>query len=314
MYEYKVDFKVINESERKIHGVATTPSVDRENEIILQKAVEDALPNFMRLPVLTYLHTERPVGMVEKANFNDEGGLEITAWLKDTPDANDVWERIQKGDINAFSIYGARIEGSPQCKLSPSKRDSPCVSSKIRLDSITLCADNKVNPDASFNIVKGIIEERNIKDELLNIDKDNSSGDNIAKGEVMTETKTEPIEEPTEVLEKAEATEPVVEVTQEPAVETIEKAYLVSDEVEVIVKAQVDTIQKATEDLIAKSTDEIRKAFESEISALKEELESVKNETIIKGCATVIIEDTTKEPKVVSGNAGALNQFLKITR
>ena len=276
------------------------------------KAVEEALPDYLRLPVLTYKHTERPVGMVEKAKFNKRGGLEITAWIKDTPDADDVWDAIQKGDINAFSIYGARIKGNDQCRLHPTERTGTCVSSKIRLDAITLCSDNKVNPDAGFNIIKSIIEERNIKDELLNDDIEIISEDVIGKscplkansdiGEVMTES-TEPTIEKAEVIEDSELIE-----------EPIEKAVLVSDEVELLVKAQVETIQKATVVLIEEKAEEIRKAFEIELSSLKEELESVKNETILKGGAVVVIEEKSEEPKINSGNAGAINQFLKMTR
>ena len=313
MYEYKVDFAVMDASKRKIFGIATSPTEDKEKEIILTKAIEEALPDYLRLPVLTYKHTERPVGMVEKASFNKRGGLEITAWIKDTPDADDVWSAIQKGDINAFSIYGARIQGNDQCRLHPTERTGTCVSSKIRLDAITLCSDNKVNPDAGFNIIKSIIEDSNIKDELLkgNVEMNTEINkscpcEDKPDGEIMTE----PIEEVIPEIEKAEV-EPVTEVTE--VTETIEKA-LGPDDVDLLVKAQFDTIQKATVVLIEEKAEEIRKAFEVELSSLKEELENVKNETILKGGAVVVIEEGKAEPKVASGNADAINKFLKMTR
>jgi len=114
MSDYTVNFSILDESTREIEGVATAPVIDAEKEIILRKAVEDALPNYLKLPVLSYMHSERPVGMVKEARFLDDNSLYIKGWIKDSPDADDVWSKILKGEINAFSIYGRRIEGSSE--------------------------------------------------------------------------------------------------------------------------------------------------------------------------------------------------------
>ena len=342
MYDFKVDFTILDESTRMIEGIATAPVMDREKEIILSEAIQKALPDYLKLPVLHYNHTERPIGMVTEARIVESGGLYVKAFIKDTKDADDVWERITKGEINAFSIYGRRRQGSSECKLHPNSRTSPCITKSIYLDSITLCGDNKVNPATHFNIIKSIIEE-NINTKELNImaSDELKSEDDISKGcgvkppiekmetESEEDEKTESIEE---LIEEVSALKEIVNklVESDKKVHnTMEKGEMESNEQLVdenikvkgeeltapVTKAEIvespevfskaDVIQE-----ISKATTEIYKAFEAKINELKSELETVKNETIMKGGNVVVIKgDEVKEAPL--SNHGALDKFLK---
>jgi len=340
MSEYKVNFSVLDESKREIEGIATAPVVDAEKEIILRKAVEDALPNYLRLPVLSYMHSERPIGMVKEAKFLDDNSLYIKGWIKDTPDTDDVWSKILKGEINAFSIYGRRIEGSPECKLHPNNRNSPCITKSIHMDAITLCGDNKINPSAGFNVIKSLFEDivnnENTDNNILSKDSEMKDMDSeekpIEKGcdlekmslsveerldkveKMLTEyiESTQPVNKGDEMESNTEMVEDNVEakVTEEVIPVTKAEAVIEDTKEETFSKAEmVDEITKATEEF-KKSVDEIKKSFDTEIATLREELESVKNETILKSGPIVVLDESATAEEV-SGNASALNAFMK---
>lgn len=140
-------------TDRKISGCAHFETIDREKEIVLLKALAEALPDFMRHPILHYQHTERPVGTVTKAEIQDRG-FYLEASIFDTSDTDDVWMEMQKGELNKFSIFGIRKSSTPECKLHPSARTSPCVTKAMDLWSISVVGDNAINQETYLNVVK----------------------------------------------------------------------------------------------------------------------------------------------------------------
>ena len=147
-FVYTVKFTV-DESTRKIEGLATGEGLDKDNEIILAKALKKAIPFYMKLPVLTVDHTERPVGLCDELSLKDDNQVYLKGWIKDTVDADDVWNRILKGvnepdapdALNAFSIYGRRIKGTSPVNSIPLSEQNPCVSEEVYIDSITLSVE-----------------------------------------------------------------------------------------------------------------------------------------------------------------------------
>jgi len=347
MYEYKVDFSILSESSREIEGIATAPVMDHEKEIILKEAIEKALPDYLKLPVLHYNHTERPVGMVKEAKVLENGGLYVKAFIKDTKDADDVWNRISKGEINSFSIYGRRINASDECKIHPNKRTSPCITKSIFLDSITLCGENKINPATHFNIIKSILEDNNNNEEIVltdnvskgcgtDVDKsesESSSGEtlvnNVADDEIsnlrrdIDEIKSviKDLKARSDVLEKEEMTsnEEIVEENienkeEEISIPAMKKSEEPETPKEEVIKSElveeVDTFTKAEVfDEITKAKEKITKAFEHQIEEIKSEIEAVKNETIQKGGNVVVINDTEESKESVSGNYSAISKL-----
>lgn len=161
------DPAVINESDRVIEGIATAPIYDRQNELITAEAIKKALPDFMVAPVLTVQHKEFIAGYVKDAWFDDEDRLHIKALIKCTPELDGVWNLIKAGRLNAFSISGTR--NVTTCSLHS---NSPCITSDISLNAITICGDNKVNPEAHFDVVAKAIstadtEEVNMVEETI---------------------------------------------------------------------------------------------------------------------------------------------------
>lgn len=144
----------IFESKRIIEGIATSPTIDLENEIVSSDAVAEALPIFMNNNApITFMHSEFVVGTCESARMLDNGSLFVRCRIfEGNPDIDDVWRMVLSGVIRSFSITFRRARVTPSCYIEPSRRTVPCVSEKIYLRSITLC-DRPCNPDAHFDIV-----------------------------------------------------------------------------------------------------------------------------------------------------------------
>jgi phage head maturation protease len=165
IYTFQATATVLN-SKRVIEGVATTPRVDKENEIVTSEAIAESLPSFMTTGApITYMHTEFVVGVVEKAYFKPDGGLFVRCRLFETEDVDYIWDLVKKGILRSFSIAFRRVTTSPQCRIQPMFRSSPCITSKVYLRSITLC-QNPMNPDAKFEIVNPDIAQKGTKMKL----------------------------------------------------------------------------------------------------------------------------------------------------
>lgn len=146
LFTFKLNHSTDGKS-RKIWGVATTPAMDREKEIIAEGAITKALEDFMALPIIHYYHSERPIGWITKARYGEvtlsDGketrGLEVEGEIKATPDTDDIWHGIVKGEIDEWSIFGTRKAGSRECNIPADKRTSPCITKAMYLWSISLC-------------------------------------------------------------------------------------------------------------------------------------------------------------------------------
>ena len=98
--------KDLNEDQRLIQGIATTPMPDRMDDIIESEGAEFALP----LPLLWQHDTRQPIGHVTHADVTAHG-INIVAQLKklDDPPAlrdrlNEAWALIKAGLVKGLSI------------------------------------------------------------------------------------------------------------------------------------------------------------------------------------------------------------------
>jgi hypothetical protein len=155
-----------------ISGIASSPIPDKENELITSKAMEEAIPAFMQLPILHVDHTERPIGTITECRVLKSGDPILTphhveydseAKLGDTffkavipedGDTDDIWNSVVAGSRNKISIYGVRTSASPECKIPSYQRVSPCITKAIRLWSFSLVGDNAINPASYIKIAK----------------------------------------------------------------------------------------------------------------------------------------------------------------
>jgi hypothetical protein len=163
------DLNVLDKSTRRVYGKASDPQLDRENETILKAAIEDALPNFMMLPIMHLDHTERPVGWFTKAEFQGQD-LYVEANVKPTSDCDEFWDQVVKasneGKPYQFSIYGDRKVASKSCSLpanDPRRVTNPCVTKSLELYSISICQPGTaINPNTFAEVRKAWDSATNI--------------------------------------------------------------------------------------------------------------------------------------------------------
>jgi HK97 family phage major capsid protein/HK97 family phage prohead protease len=114
-----LEVKSVDEDKRIITGIATTPSVDRQDDIVESDGAEFKLP----LPLLWQHNSNQPIGHVIRAKVTKDG-IEVTAQfvksdepgtLKDRLD--EAWQSVKLGLVRGLSIgfkavETARIEGT----------------------------------------------------------------------------------------------------------------------------------------------------------------------------------------------------------
>jgi hypothetical protein len=153
--EWLFDPASILSSPRKVKGKFHTPKIDRDNEYIEKTAVQNAVPDFMHLPILHDFHKERTVGIVTRVVELSDGSFDFEGLIKATDDCNDIWELIESGNYDQVSIYGKRTCGSESCSMRPEQRTEPCTTTGVRLDSISVCDGNARNDGTSLMVAKG---------------------------------------------------------------------------------------------------------------------------------------------------------------
>ncbi len=319
--------------DREIYGVAHVPTIDRENEIILSDAIREALPQYMELPILHVQHTERPVGTVTKALVDDEGKLHLYGKIKETPDTDDVWEDILKGELNKFSVFGKRLIGTPECAISPGQRYNPCITKAMHLFSISIVGDNAMNQDTFLKVAKAYnsesdgMEEEEKKDDKEEVEK---CGKVCTKGdeEEQVEKSDEPAlaHEPTNIssimsrldgleksfteftakkddeVEKSEEGDDKMEEDKKKD-ETVEKAApVVEDKVEVSPAPEYVVKAELTQYITKAEFDTISKAY----TELKDRVDKMEKETIEKGGNVVIIQNDFMKDNPHMGNLDSI--------
>jgi len=173
--EWTFDFNEILSSPRKVRGKFHTPLVDKDKEYIGGGAVRNAVPHFMHLPILHDFHKERTVGIVTRVVELSDGSFDFEGLIKATDDCNDVWELIEKGNYDQVSIYGKRTCGSKSCSVRPEQRMEPCVTTAVRLDSISVCDEKARNEGTSLYVAKGGKVVFTANDELIKAETTDSS-------------------------------------------------------------------------------------------------------------------------------------------
>lgn len=104
----------IDEAERKIYGIATTPSPDRADDIIEPKGAVFTLP----VPFLWQHKHDKPIGQVIEANVQDDG-IHVVIQLADPNEMQsetlkerltEAWDSIKSGLVRGLSVGFKGIE------------------------------------------------------------------------------------------------------------------------------------------------------------------------------------------------------------
>ena len=103
---FKIKSATDNGEERIITGIASTPTPDRDNDIIDPKGAKFALP----IPLLWQHNHNQPIGEVIEATVTD-AGIEITAKIAKIEEdgtlknrIDEAWQSIKSGLVKCFSV------------------------------------------------------------------------------------------------------------------------------------------------------------------------------------------------------------------
>jgi hypothetical protein len=124
----------------RVHGIATSETVDDQGEIITADAIRAALPDYMRFPALREMHQLSAAGTTLEAEVGDDGTTRVVAHVVDPVAVAKVKNQVYRG----FSI-GGRV----------TRRDAgnPKDITGLILSEISL-VDRPANPEAVFDCWK----------------------------------------------------------------------------------------------------------------------------------------------------------------
>ena len=155
----------------ELHGILNSPrvaemtfhvpKVDKDMEFITPGAMAGALQDYMKFPIISEFHKERPIGIAEKVWQTNTDEFKARIRIRDDPSTDDVWEKMNlpegmPGRYDQVSIAGKRIVYSQECNipLAMRKATNPCRTEKLRLDSVSVCDDRARNDGTELNVVK----------------------------------------------------------------------------------------------------------------------------------------------------------------
>jgi uncharacterized protein len=103
-------YKVADKEERIIEGYFTTVDVDQIGDVSLPSAFAKTFENYMKNPVLTFMHDIRNViGKVLTYRIEEKGVWVRAQIAKGVQYIDDVWKLIEQDMIKGFS-YGYRVK------------------------------------------------------------------------------------------------------------------------------------------------------------------------------------------------------------
>jgi HK97 family phage prohead protease len=158
------EFNILKSDDLVIGGYASIEIVDKQNDLITLKALEEAVNKYMETPKYRNVmsnHSNVQVGdVIEKhrdKNGNlhrtqvDDVGFYVVIKLRDDIEkAKEISRGIRKGTLRSFSIGGQALS---KRKKSNEELGEYNEIDKLELHEVTIC-EKGINPEAKFDILK----------------------------------------------------------------------------------------------------------------------------------------------------------------
>lgn len=315
-YEVKWD-KII------ITWFASTPEIDRYNDIVRPEAFGKAMAEYMKNPVVLWQHySERVLGMVTEYSIT-ANGLRVKAEL--TNDIENTFQLIRDGALKGFSI------GFIAKKWMFNVEENGGMEKEIReitdLDLVEISVvSTPANKSSLFTLTKSLKDFfdkiRETEKKALETTETESTIDTSENQEKLEENTQKSDENPKEEEKTIEPPETTEEVTEAPtegaekAGETPEPAENAESESETT-STDVEAVKEEIEEL-KKIIDWLANSFEEKsikISEIQKELDNVKilAESNDKAMKKIIVPKSTAfSPKNIP--ADMLNIYSIITK
>lgn len=158
------DFRILKNDDLTIGGYASIEIVDKQNDLITLKALNEAVSQFMdnnRFRNVMTNHSNVQVGEVIKSyrdksgklwktEVDDVGFFVVIKLRDDIEKAKEINRGIRKGSLRSFSIGGQALN---KVKKNHKELGEYNEISKLELHEVTIC-EKGINPEARFDILK----------------------------------------------------------------------------------------------------------------------------------------------------------------
>lgn len=276
MNHFQMLFKEVKQEEGKvkIKGFASTPDLDRYDDIVQPTAFAEAMATYMKNPVVLLGHdSDKPIGTVTEYNLSTSG-LEVTVEVVNNID--DCMEKIQNKTLRGFSIGWRCLD----CIYKEEGNKYIREVTKLDLAEISVVAV-PANPSTLFTLSKSLKKMFDERKEM--------------EAETPTETPTETVETPSEETpEESETT--TTESTTEDKEAPVETTGAEETPEETPAESTEET---PTEDVPADTSEVVKadeEASEEAKAALLEEVKSLVStmidEAVEKACGQLLKQNT----------------------
>jgi len=159
------DFRILkSQDDLMIGGYASIEIVDKQNDLITLKALNEAVKKYMENPKFRNVMTNHSnvqvgevvesyrdtTGRLWKTEVDDVGFFVVIKLRDDIEKAKEINRGIRKGSLRSFSIGGQALE---KVKKSHKELGDYNEISKLELHEVTIC-EKGINPEARFDILK----------------------------------------------------------------------------------------------------------------------------------------------------------------
>ena len=158
------DFRILKSDDLMIGGYASIEIVDKQNDLITLKALNEAVKKYMENPKFRNVMTNHSnvqvgevvesyrdkTGKLFKTEVDDVGFFVVIKLRDDIEKAKEINRGIRKGSLRSFSIGGQALE---KVKKTHQELGDYNEISKLELHEVTIC-EKGINPEAKFDILK----------------------------------------------------------------------------------------------------------------------------------------------------------------
>lgn len=239
-FQFGMLIKSVGEG-RKIKGYASTGNIDRSGDSIPPSLLVDAFAKYLEYGTMLYEHGQDPtyarktIGLV-KTGYIDNKGLHVEATISD----DWIWEKIQLGELKAFSVGG-------KAQWAYDMQKDVNVATMIDLYEISVVSIPD-NTEAMFEIAKSFTPDKDQKQYNKNKVSDNNQN--------LMEEMIKSLQERVENF-----------ISSDEEKKELKKSLETVNEEKVALEAKVEELTKSLEDETAKRAD-----VEAKIQELDEKL------------------------------------------
>tara|TARA_R100001244_G_C5147502_1_gene129071 strand:- start:14 stop:1024 length:1011 start_codon:yes stop_codon:yes gene_type:complete len=294
-------------NDRVMETYISSPIVDKQNDLVPTKTMEDAMDFYMKYGVYSFQHEEQPIGL-PLAWKTEDGKVKIKVGIHSGLEMHDhAWKQIKAyGLRGASSIRGEATEQKEVCEGEVCHNEI----NELGLWSVSWVEDHPANPEATVTQVAAMAKGEVCKcggcgktesGETLKYNTQELEGKEV---DSMTEEKSDPeVVAPEETEEVKEEEETIEEEKQEEEEEEEEEEEVEASEskkdlgmVREALMAALDYLQEGVEAQEHEEEEEMEASDDTE----KEELTLAKSLKVLKrhGFNVYSGSKTTPAPKI----------------